>query len=182
MSQNYLSSAEQRARAILDAYGSWPASWPADECQATLDCIALSPALQRYQAQLENLDLRIHAAQSAAQPATTEIQALQQRILASLPTPANTRRSPVPASNWRRLSDWLRLPRHALALVSIAILAIVLSMHRPATVVNPRPPAVTSFAAWSWYDITGQELPTRDATTALTMTDLVDLEINEDGG
>ena len=68
MSLTYLSSAERRARAILDAYGSWPECWPDNERQTTLECIAHSAALQQYQSQIVDLDLRIQSAQASALP------------------------------------------------------------------------------------------------------------------
>lgn len=179
MSQNYLSSAERRAMAILDAYGSRPEHWPVEERQTTLSSIARSNNLQRYQARLEDLDLRIEAAQTASIPSSREVQALQQRILASLP---NTSRSAFEIHGWQRLRDWLMAPRHAVALAALAVLAIVLATPHSPTHIAAKQSANSAYAAWSWYDVTGQNLaPVKHTTTALTMTDFINLEIDQDG-
>ena len=179
MSLTYLSSAERRARAILDAYGSRPAAWPADERQVTLECIAHSPALQQYQTELADLDQRIQSEQAAALPAQADVLALQQRILARLPVQAETSVTKT-MPRWQHVRAWLARPRPAIALAGLAVLAIVMLMPRP------QPPAISSqvagqYETWSWYDITGQDLPAANTTTALTMTDLLDLEMDEDG-
>ncbi|MEJ2360731.1 MAG: hypothetical protein P8Z75_04780 [Gammaproteobacteria bacterium] len=183
MNQNYLSSAEQRSRAILDAYGSWPAAWPDDERQATLDCIAQSPALQHYQLHIQTLDTQIHRAQTDALSAEAEITALQQRILTNLPVHTRGHRRFFPASGrLPRLFSQFHLPRYTLALAGMMILILAMTLHHAAPVVTTNPPAEAAFAAWSWYDITGQELPARQTSTALTMTDLIDLETGQVGG
>lgn len=177
MSQNYLSSAERRAIAILDAYGSRPAHWPDEERQATLDSITRSASLQRYQAQLEDLDLRIESAQATSLPSAHDVHALQKRILASLPIKSSTPR----ASGWRHLLDWLKTPRYAVALSVLTILTIILATPHSPSVVTTQQTGNSTYAAWSWYDITGQDLPAAKHTTvALTMTDFINLEIGQD--
>jgi hypothetical protein len=181
MSLNYLSSAERRARAILDAYGSWPVCWPAAERQATRDCIAHSTALQHYQAQIAYLDKCIQSEQATALQPPADVLALQQRILASLPAQPSTQANSSTASVGKRIIDWLLPPRFALALAGIAVLAIVMLVPRTQPHVNFKQ-AASPYEAWTWYDVTGQELPVATSTAALTMTDLIDLEVNEDGG
>ena len=181
MSLTYLSSAEYRARAILDAYGSRPEHWPDDEREATLECIAHSAELQQHQSALAELDRRIESAQAHAMPAPAEIRALQQRILASLPAHAANPATAPRLSAWQLLRNWLVTPRFAIALSAFAVLVMLLGIPRTHAPVVP-PQAAGQFEAWSWYDITGQDLPDASAPATLTMTDLIDLELNEDGG
>lgn len=179
MSQNYLSSAERRAMAILDAYGSRPEHWPSEERQATLNSIARSGRLQRYQVRLEDLDLCIEAAQVASLPSAHEVQVLQQRILASLPNTAGTT---FETRGWQRLFNWLITPRYAVALAALTVLAIVLAMPHSPTHVATQQTANSAYARWSWYDVTGQDLaPAKHTPAALTMTDFINLEIDQDG-
>jgi hypothetical protein len=175
------SSAEQRAYAILDAYGSWPECWPAEERQDTLECLAHSPLLQRYQAQSAELDRRIQSEQATALPTQAEVHTLQQRILASLPAQAGGQALTLHTSSlWQRLFPWLVTPHFALALAGLAVLAIVIGLP------HSTPPSVykypsNQYEAWSWYDITGQDLPVATTTASLTMTDFIDLEIDDNG-
>jgi len=179
MSQNYLSSAERRAMAILDAYGARPEHWPSEERQATLDSIARSASLQRYQVRLEDLELCIEAAQAASLPSAHEVHALQQRILASLPNTAGTA---FGTRGWQRLFDRLITPRYAVALAALTVLAIVLAVPHSPTHLATQQTANSAYASWSWYDVTGQDLaPAKHTTAALTMTDFIDLEIEPDG-
>lgn len=180
MSLNYLSVTERRARAILETYGSAPASWPEDARQLTLECIAHSPVLQRYQAQIADLDRRIQSAQAAALPSTTEVLALQQRILATLPAQTRPQANARTQRIRKSIIDWLLTPRFALALTGLAVLAIVVLWPQPLPPVL-QPQASSQYEAWSWYDITGQELSVANSNTSLTMTDWIDLETNEDG-
>ncbi len=180
MSLTYLSSAERRAREILEAYGSSPSCWPAEERQTTLDCIALSPALQLYRAQLAELDQRIQAEQAATLLRIGDAEALQQRILAQLPAQSGTSASDKTRLG-QRLLRWLVMPRFAFALTSVAVLAVIMMMPRSPSIDVP-PQTTSQYAAWSWYDITGQDLPATSATSTLTMTDFIDLELDEDGG
>lgn len=182
MNQNHLSSAEQRARAILDAYGSNPNQWPQAEVQPTLDCIANSPALQQYQAQVAQLDMRIESEQQATLQEFGDQSPLHQRILATLPAqlPAH-HASFATSSAWRRIIDWLVTPRFAIAIASTAVLAIALLMPQ-APQQQSTELASNEFDAWAWYDITGQELPEPTTAATLTMMDLIDFEVYEDDG
>lgn len=182
MNQSYLSSAEHRTRVILDAYGSKSDAWPDDERQATLECIARSPILQHYRAQLETLDQQIAAAQSDALASNANIMKLQQRILSSLP--AQTSTAAINNSSLHKSEEnvWFRRRRLAVALASVLLLVLLLSQHLTPPTHRTRVPASASFAAWSWYDITGQDLPSKQPSSTLSMTDLIDMEINQDGG
>ena len=178
MSLSCLSSAERRARAILDTYGSQPANWPVAERQATLNCIARSSVLQIHQTQVAELDNRIHAEYAESLPQHREVLALQQRILAAVPVQTGTHSARIKPV-WKRLGHWLCNPPFVAALASVAVLAIVMLWLRT-------PPSGTQqetnlYQAWSWYDITGQDLPAATASSALTMTDWVELDVNEDG-
>jgi len=180
MSLHYLSSLERRSRAILDAYGSSPASWPAEERQQTLECIAHSAALQAYQAQLAKLDQRIRCERDFGQAQVADVFTLQQRILKQLPANPVTitpRRKP----RWQSLHNWLMTPRLVAALSVLGVVALILlAPHVRQPMLTPQ--ALNGYEAWSWYDITGQELATVNKPTAMTMTDLIDLETGEDGG
>lgn len=180
MSLNYLSSAERRARTILDAYGSSPARWPTEERQQTQECIAHSTALRAYQAQLAELDQLIQCECDVEQAQVADVSALQQRILNLLPAKpiALTRRSkPL----WQRLHNSLFTPRLVAALSVLAVVAVILlAPHARQPMLSPQ--ALNGYEAWSWYDITGQELATVNKPTAMTMTDFIDLETDEDGG
>jgi len=182
MSLTYLSSAERRAREILEAYGSSPTCWPAEERQATLDCIAHSPALQQYQAQLADLDQCIRAELAATLSQASDVAALHQRILARLPA-QSTGQIPGKTALWHRVFNWLATPRFAFALTGFLVIAVAMMMPRsPSPLPGLSPQATAQYADWSWYDITGQDLPAASSTTSLTMTDLIDLELDEDGG
>lgn len=181
MSLTYLSSAERRARAILDAYGSWPECWPDIERQATLECIAHSVTLQQYQSQIADLDLRIQSEQAAALPRQADVFALQQRILASLPAGSGGRVSAGTRSIYKRIIDWFITPHFAVALAGIAVLTVVmLQQHVQPT--TPSEPATNAYEAWAWYDITGQDLAVANTASSLSMTDWIGLEDSEDGG
>lgn len=182
MNPNYLSSAERRAYAVLAAYGSKPAAWPEAERESIRECVARSPALQRYQSQHEELDACIDSAQAAALPANSELHVLQQRILASLPAQATAGSKLAPVPGWMRIASWLITPRHSLALVAIMALAVFLNLHHSPSLMTSDSGGASSYAAWSWYDITGQELPAKQATSSLTMSDLINLELDQDGG
>lgn len=176
MTREFLSSAERRAHAILDAYGSQPQCWPEAERQHTLDCIAGSVELQAYLTHVKQLDAHIHSARDTDMPSRQEVYALQQRILSSLPTQATS-----PSASSRQSGNflqWLLMPRLSFALLGTALLALVFIVHNPAPHTTTTS-ATTSYAAWSWYDITGQELSPSSRTTAMTMTDLVDLEMDQ---
>lgn len=182
MNPNHLSAAEQRARTILDAYGSRPEQWPHAERQATLACITRSSALQHYQAQLAQLDRLIESEQHLSLAQTTNQASLQQRILDQLPCQASISPAVFPvATSWRRIIDWFVSPRFALAATSIAVLAIFLliPLSPPRQTMHT---VSTEFESWAWYDVTGQELPAASTTSMLTMMDLIELEVNEDGG
>ena len=181
MSLTYLSSAERRARAILDAYGSWPECWPDNERQTTLECIAHSAALQQYQSQIVDLDLRIQSAQASALPRQADVLALQQRILARLPASSGGRDSAGTRSIYKRIIDWFITPHFAVALTGIAVLTIVM-LHQHMLSTAPSKPATSAYEAWAWYDITGQDLAVANTASSLTMTDFLGLEDNEDGG
>lgn len=182
MNPNHLSSAEQRARAILDAYGSNPNQWPPAEVQPTLDCLANSPTLQQYQAQIAPLDMIIQSEQQLTLQEFGNQSPLQQRILATLPpqSPAHDANF-ANSSAWRRILDWLVMPRFAIAIASAAVLAIALLVTQ-APQQQTMALASNEFDAWAWYDITGQELPEQTTATTLTMMDLIDLEVYEDDG
>lgn len=180
--KNYLSSAEQRARAILDAYGSLADAWPANERQTTLDCIARSPFLQDYRAQLAELDLRIAAAQYDAVIATPSINTLQQRILFSLPIQSHLSANKKHLNRRSAIFNWPLSTRFAMTLASLLLLAILLDQYRPSHIPQTHLPASASLAAWTWYDVTGQNLPSRQASSTLTITDLIDTGLNQNGG
>lgn len=180
MNRQYPSSLERRTRAILDAYGSSPACWPADERQQTLDCIEQSPELRAYQAELEELDRLIESDQGMQRAQLASIDNLQQRILERLAAKTVSKPSP-PTQRRQPLRNWLQRPRLALALSGFAVMAMVvvtLQIRQPATPHQD----LASYEAWSWYDITDQDLPASANTNTLSMTDLIDLETGEDGG
>lgn len=130
--------------------------------------------------QLAGLDRRIQAGQAAALAQHADVHALQQRILDLLPATSCTQEPGIP-SFWQRMVGWPDTPRFALALAGLAVFALVMIMPQSQPPgVSPR--AAAQYEAWSWYDITGQDLPASNDSTALTMTDLIDLEVDQDGG
>lgn len=181
MNQSFLSSAEHRARVILDAYGSQPEAWPVNERQAILDCLARSAILQRYRAQLEELDDRIASAQSDALR-HGDTRALQQRILSQLPGQFRPAGSDKPALRKSSAFGWLHSPRLAVALASVLLLVVILGTHHIPPTPRPQATASASFAAWTWYDITGQDLQQKQSSSSASMTDLIDMDLNQAGG
>lgn len=182
MKPNLLSAADQRTLAVLNAYGSNPAHWPPDERTRTLDCIARSPQLQHYQAEIARLDVCIANAQETSLDQIGMPARLQERILAQLPAQTSQHAASSSSdSGWRKYLAWLIAPRLAIAYASLILLAIVLLLPHSSP---PGKPALASneFEAWAWYDITGQELPTPGMPASLTLMDLVDPDVTEDGG
>ncbi|MBI1425069.1 MAG: hypothetical protein GC149_16605 [Gammaproteobacteria bacterium] len=181
MKPKFLSPAEHRAYAILEAYGSWPECWPVEERQTTRESIAHSPQLQRYQTDIADLDQRIQAEQAAALPTQAEVLNLQQRILTSLPASTTPMRADRIIKRDRFLRRWWSTPRLALALASAALIAIVIHVSPTTPPLNDTATG-NQYEAWAWYDITDQDLPAANNSTTVSMTDLIDLEIGEDGG
>lgn len=169
---------ETRVRELLDAYGSNPAAWPAEEREAALAVLSRSAALQAHQAHVSTLDNII------AQDRAVQIQnigtphALQQRILAGLPVRSQ---HPVHAHGfWQNLFASLFTPRLAFALATFMAVAVMVYLQIPpdAQLANHN----NEFEQWAWYDITDQTLGNQGEVASLSMMDLIELEINEDGG
>jgi len=168
MSRNIPRSAEDRTREIIDAYGTCPAQWPTAEREATLESLAHSQPLQAYRAQHEDLDRHLADAQALTAPTAHEVQALQRRILASLPA-QGTR-----SWRWPGLPEWLNPPRLALAGIGILALMLVSLLHYTP---GPAPGQPDSgYEAWTWYDITGQELSGGQTSAGMSMTEFIDLD------
>ena len=167
---------EARVRELLDAYGSDPASWPAQEREAALVIIASSADLQAQQAHSALLDDILRHDQHAALQDIGSTQALQARILAGLPERASHR--PPAHAAWQNLLASLFTPRLAFALATFMVVT--------ATVYLQIPPATElasqsgEFEQWAWYDVTGQSLDNQSNTAALSMMDLIELEVVED--
>lgn len=169
---------ETRVRELLDAYGSDPANWPTVEREAALVVLSRSAALQAHRAHVSTLDNII------AQDRAVQIQdigtplALAQRILAGLPVRSQR---PAHAHGFgQNLIASLLSPRLAFALATIMAVAVMVYL-------QPPPDAQLAshnneFEQWAWYDITGQSLGNQSEVAALSMMDLIEFEISEDGG
>ena len=77
MSKEYMNKDEQRAAAIIDAFGREPSRWPEDERAAVETLISGSAALQQHIADAHALDAALDNA-----PTVTISAALSNRILA----------------------------------------------------------------------------------------------------
>jgi len=167
---------EERVRELLDAYGSDPAAWPAEEREAALQILVSSADLQAQQAQAAMLDTMIRHEQLVAVQDIGSAQALQARILAGLPERASR---PAHAHGlWQNLFTSLFTPRLAFALATFMVVAVTVYLHvPPATELASQS---GEFEQWAWYDVTGQELSGRPATGELSMMDLIELEIVEE--
>jgi len=167
---------QERAEAILHAYGGDPDCWPANERTAVLEQIKKSGQLQSLQHNARSLDNLIAEDVEKTCMPVPGTEAIAARINNSLPAQQDT----VGAlfTFFQQFMHWQ--PRFVQAGIGIAFLVLVMVLILPA---NNRPTGhptgQAAFEQWVWEDITGQPLTSNDYMAELTFMDLVDLEVDE---
>jgi hypothetical protein len=127
-----------RVAALIETYGSNPASWPGEERAAAQALLRESTSLQALLAQAEQIDAAILA--DSHEPVVNDV--LLERIVNELPAQSSPRRWLVPAS---------------LAASVAAVLLVVSSWPEPQPLAQIDSVALTDMDYWLWQDVTGQE-------------------------
>jgi hypothetical protein len=163
---------EERARALLEAYGGNPDAWPAEQRQAMSARIAASAELQRARAGHRQLDGLLENDRAAAAIDHAGSSDLAARILAQLPDQPWS--SSASGRGWLNRLRWpLTQPLWAAATAVAVIVGLVMLQTAPGPS-SERSPSM-AFEEWAWQDITGQSLDHK-TDPQLDVLDLIELE------
>ncbi|GMQ96564.1 MAG: hypothetical protein BMS9Abin15_0237 [Gammaproteobacteria bacterium] len=167
---------QERAEAILHAYGGNPDRWPANERTAVLERIKKSGQLLSLQHNARSLDNLIAKDAGETSMSAPETEVIAARINNSLPAQQDAM-----GALFTFFQQFMhRQPRFVQAGIGIAFLVLVMVIILPT---NNRPTGhptgQAAFEQWVWEDITGQSLTPNDYIAELTFMDLVDLEVDE---
>lgn len=145
----------RRVRVLLECYGADPAAWPAEERHAAKILLERDPELQRLRDQALHVDAVIQNYHARHRIHASEISALADSIMQSLPSRTEAVARPV------------RTPRSPAWLTGIAaslmLIGLVFIFPRSGPVQEGTSPPITQsadtsgvFAAWAWEDVTGE--------------------------